>query len=55
MTDVIVAFVLMVVAVSGAELVRSTCKRQLLTPVRPHRVASSGGAVMQAGELEMSH
>ncbi|MFN2561018.1 MAG: hypothetical protein ABR571_06965 [Jatrophihabitans sp.] len=51
MTDLIVAFVLMLVTVSGAELVRMTCRRQMLTPVRP-RTAGSTGSV--ARNLQLS-
>jgi Tfp pilus assembly protein PilV len=41
MTELIVAFVLMLVAVTGAELVRMTCRRQLSSPVRPARTAAA--------------
>jgi hypothetical protein len=51
MTDLIVAFVLMLVAVSAAELVRLSCRRQLLTPVRARRVPAG----TQGRGLELSH
>lgn len=49
MTDLIVAFVIMLVAVCSAELVRLTCRKQLLTPVRP---AATGS---RAPQLELTH
>jgi hypothetical protein len=51
MTDLIVAFVLMLVTVTGAELVRVTCRRQMLSPVRPHRAAA---AASRPAKLQLS-
>jgi hypothetical protein len=51
MTDVIVAFVLMLVVVSAAELVRMICRRQLLTPVRPRQTSTPA---VPSGQLELS-
>jgi hypothetical protein len=51
MTNLIVAFILMLVAVSGAELVRMTCRRQMLSPIRPRTEAPSASA---AGTLQLS-
>jgi hypothetical protein len=47
MTDLIVAFVILVVAVCSAELVRLTCRRQLLTPVRTVAPAGTGTRAQQ--------
>ncbi len=52
MTDLILAFVIMAVAVGSAELVRLTCRRQLLTPVRPGAPTATGTS---AARLELSH
>jgi hypothetical protein len=51
MTDLIVAFVLMLVAITGAEAVRMTCRRQMLSPVRPQRAPSTTSA---GRELQLS-
>jgi hypothetical protein len=51
MTDLIVALVLMLVTVAGAELVRLTCRRQMLSPVRTQPTAP---AASRAAKLQLS-
>ena len=48
MTDLIVAFVIMIVGAGSAELVRLSCRRQLLHPVRP---AAPAGATTPTAQL----
>ena len=61
MTNLIVAFVVMLVGAGAAELVRMTCRKQLLTPVRPAArsqrpvALSRPSALRGPRKLELSH
>ncbi|HKC29434.1 MAG TPA: hypothetical protein VKB75_15575 [Jatrophihabitans sp.] len=50
MADLIVAFVLLLGAGSAAELVRSTCRRRLLTPI----AARTDSTAPAAGRLTVT-
>lgn len=45
--DLLIALIVVVLAVAGAELVRITCRRQLLTPVGMTRVPAGGTADLE--------
>jgi hypothetical protein len=45
--DLLIALIVVVLAVAGAELVRITCRRQLLSPVGMTRVHVAGTADLE--------
>ncbi|HEV7206172.1 MAG TPA: hypothetical protein VGN18_16320 [Jatrophihabitans sp.] len=47
MADLLIALIVVVLAVAGAELVRITCRRQLLSPVGMTRVHVAGTADLE--------